>query len=290
MTDNEPISPDDGTRKISIPELQLPEIGAADVPAPETGTAEPAETGKNALMLDVHPPHEPIHSWKAYLLHMSTIVLGLLIAIGLEQSVEAIHRARETRELRESLKLESEKALADAQQTEEAEGDPLRWINARVQLVEAALTAHRPLTDPLPRKPHVTSDLPIDPAWEAAKSSGLLNLLTQQEVEAYSEADILFAGIKQDEAAGFAASYKRAEFEVRHMTDPRHPDLIDLSHATPEELNAYITLLMDEYGAWDQFRVGCQYLRGVETAILAGERDLGHIQNAMRRFYSPDPR
>jgi hypothetical protein len=290
MTDNELISSDDGVRKISIPDLQLPEIRAAEVPALEIDAARPAETGKDALMLDVHPPHEPIHSWKAYLLHMSTIVLGLLIAIGLEQSVEAIHRARETRELRESLRLESEKALADAQQTEVAESDPLRWINARVQLVETALAAHRPLTDPLPRKPHVTSNLPIDPAWEAAKSSGLLNLLTQQEVEAYSEADILFAGIKQDEAAGFAASYKRAEFEVRHMTDPQHPDLIDLSHATPEELNTYITLLMDEYGAWDQFRVGCQYLRGVETAILAGERVLGRIQSAMRRFYSPDPR
>jgi hypothetical protein len=290
MTENESISPEDGIRKTSMPELQLPEMRAAEAPALETNAAEPAETGKDALMLDVHPPHEPIHGWKACLLHMSTIVLGLLIAIGLEQSVEAIHRARETRELRESLRLESEKALVDAQKAEAAEGDPLRWINTRVQLVETALTAHRPLTAQLPRKPHVTSNLPIDPAWEAAKSSGLLDLLTQQEVEAYSEADLLFAGMKQDEGAGFAASYKRAEFELRHMTDPRHPYLIDLSHATPEELNTYITLLMDEYGAWDQFRVGCQYLRGVETAILAGERDLGRIQNAMRRFYSPDPR
>ena len=100
MTDNELISSDDGVRKISIPDLQLPEIRAAEVPALEIDAARPAETGKDALMLDVHPPHEPIHSWKAYLLHMSTIVLGLLIAIGLEQSVEAIHRARETRELR----------------------------------------------------------------------------------------------------------------------------------------------------------------------------------------------
>jgi hypothetical protein len=202
MTDNKPISPDDGIREISMPELQHPELRAAEVPAPEADAAEPAETGKDALMLDVHPPHEPIHSWKAYLLHMSTIVLGLLIAIGLEQSVEAIHRGRERQELRESLRLESEKALADAQQSEVAEGDPLRWINARVQLVETALAAQRPLTAPLPRKPHVTSNLPIDPAWEAAKSSGLLNLLTQEEVEAYSEADIIFAGLKQNDDAG----------------------------------------------------------------------------------------
>lgn len=49
-------------------------------------------------MIDVHPPHQVIHTWREYLLHRSTIVLGLLIAIGLEQSVEALHRAHEGQE------------------------------------------------------------------------------------------------------------------------------------------------------------------------------------------------
>jgi hypothetical protein len=43
-------------------------------------------------MLDVHPPHEAIHTWKAFLIHIVAIVIGLLIAVGLEQTVEFFHR------------------------------------------------------------------------------------------------------------------------------------------------------------------------------------------------------
>ncbi len=39
-------------------------------------------------MLDVHPPHEKIHGLKDFLLHLLTITVGLLIALGLEGCVE----------------------------------------------------------------------------------------------------------------------------------------------------------------------------------------------------------
>jgi len=289
MPENKPISPGHESSEIPVPEPPSPETDVAE----NSASANPTE--EEVPMLDVHPPHEPIHSWKAYLLHMSTIVLGLLIAIGLEQSVEAIHRSNERSELRESLKRETEKAIADAAQTEQTENDPLRWIAAREDLVDKALTTHQPLPAQLPRKPHVTSaNLPIDPAWNAAKSSGLLHLLTQDEVEVYSEADVFFTSLEEGQKPGRNASYKRAEFELRHRVDPQHMGFIDLSHATPEELNTYIVLLQEEYSAWDQVRVdqvrvGCEYLRGIETAINSGERDLGRIQKASRQFYSAEP-
>jgi hypothetical protein len=289
MFDDGPISPERGVIEISAAEPD-PLVPGATLQAAQPNSDQPHIPGGDTPMLDVHPPHEPIHSWKAYLLHMSTIVLGLLIAIGLEQSVEAIHRSHERQELRESLQRESEKARNDSEKAELAESDGLLWLNARIQLVQAAVAAHKPLPAQLPRKPHITADAPIDPAWNAAKSSGLLSLLTQEEVEVYSEADLIFAMFQTVQQAGIDASYKRAHFEIKHAIDPQHPGLIDLSRATPEELNSYIDLLQGEYGAWDQFRVGCQYLRGLETAILAGERDLGRINQAKRQFYTPDPR
>src|ERR1700734_797878 len=39
-------------------------------------------------MLDVHPPHEKMHGFKDFLLHVLTITIGLLIALGLEGCVE----------------------------------------------------------------------------------------------------------------------------------------------------------------------------------------------------------
>ena len=45
-----------------------------------------------------------------------------------------------------------------------------------------------PLADALPR-PTINFQALDDPAWKAARSSGLLELLPQQDIEAYSEVD-----------------------------------------------------------------------------------------------------
>ncbi len=42
-------------------------------------------------MLDVHPPHEPMHGWRDFFLHLTTITIGLLIALSLEGLVEWQH-------------------------------------------------------------------------------------------------------------------------------------------------------------------------------------------------------
>ena len=54
-------------------------------------------------MLDVHPLHAAAHLWKDFLVHIATISVGLLIAIGLEQTVEWLHHRHQLREVREQL-------------------------------------------------------------------------------------------------------------------------------------------------------------------------------------------
>jgi hypothetical protein len=70
-------------------------------------------------MLDVHPPHEAAHSWKDFLIHIATIVVGLLIAVGLEQTVEFFHHRHERHQLVEDLKSEAEKRVPALQVSEE---------------------------------------------------------------------------------------------------------------------------------------------------------------------------
>ena len=54
-------------------------------------------------MLDVHAPHEPIHGWRDFLIHLGTITIGLLIALGLEATAEWFHHRQEVADARESL-------------------------------------------------------------------------------------------------------------------------------------------------------------------------------------------
>jgi len=68
-------------------------------------------------VIDVHPPHEPIHGWRDFLLHLFTITIGLLIALSLEGCVEWQHHRHLVHEAEASLHTEIQsnaKGLPDA--------------------------------------------------------------------------------------------------------------------------------------------------------------------------------
>src|SRR5580704_18129276 len=62
-------------------------------------------------MLDVHPPHHAASTWRDFFIHIATIVIGLLIAVALEQTVEAIHHRHQRHQLQEDLHNEAEQNL-----------------------------------------------------------------------------------------------------------------------------------------------------------------------------------
>jgi hypothetical protein len=68
-----------------------------------------ANAKEETPVLDVHPAHHAASTWKEFFIHIATIVLGLLIAVGLEQFVEYIHHRYEVRDTREMLRDEREK-------------------------------------------------------------------------------------------------------------------------------------------------------------------------------------
>lgn len=49
--------------------------------------------------MEIHPPDHPVMTWKQFFIHMAIVVLGLLIAIWLEQTVEFLHHRYERKEL-----------------------------------------------------------------------------------------------------------------------------------------------------------------------------------------------
>ena|SRR5580658_3556240 len=82
-------------------------LDAAELPVADA----PAIPESLAPMLDVHAPHEGIHTWKNFFVHIATIVIGLLIAVGLEQTVEYFHHRHQVAEVRESLRVERRNRL-----------------------------------------------------------------------------------------------------------------------------------------------------------------------------------
>jgi hypothetical protein len=136
-------------------------------------------------MLDVHAPHEPINTWKGFVLHIATIVIGLLIAVGLEQTVEYFNHRHEVREAREALAAEHEENIR--RYHDNVHGHLLRLANHNNdQRVLRFLLAH-PGTpqDKLPGVMtfgEITLAEPVEAAWSTVERSEVASLLPPVEL------------------------------------------------------------------------------------------------------------
>lgn len=125
-------------------------------------------------MLEVHAPHEVIHGWKSFLTHIAAIVVGLLIAVGLEQTVELIHHRHQRAQLEAALKKDGESNRGYVREDIVVSQAVLDWA-----LGEAASLEHAGPTAPvsLRRLPPGFFGSPDAGVWPSAKATGVTNLL-----------------------------------------------------------------------------------------------------------------
>jgi hypothetical protein len=224
-------------------------------------------------MLDVHPPHHAASTWRDFFIHIATIVVGLLIAVGLEQTVERIHHSHERSELRETLHRESEQILKDARDTAAALNYHQDWLTHRIDQAKAAVWQHQPLAEQ-PAYAIAVFDYPDDPLWRSAKISGLVERLSSDELNAYSEVELLSNKVDIFYDAWRAAESKRLQFEQMY---PHSADKTDFTKAPAEDLRTYLSLLVAEAEATRTLREWDHNLIGAEETILSGNLRLEDI-------------
>jgi hypothetical protein len=155
-------------------------------------------------MLDVHPPHNPTHTWRDFFIHIATICVGLLIAIGLEQTVEAIHHHHQRLELEAQLHDEAQRNLDLVQQNITRLQAQLAWYNANiVDLNSAPVTNARIPSSVLLPAGNLFRIAVLDPSqatWAVAKANGSVALLPEDEAQVYSRLDHEAELLQQPEA------------------------------------------------------------------------------------------
>jgi len=135
--------------------------------------------------LEVHPPHEPIHTFRDFLLHIFTITIGLLIALGLEAAVENLHHRHIVREARENIRREIE-------QNQQAVKEDLTSLATNEQNMKNNLVVLRRLrNDPATKDLHMTYQFNWssfnESAWHSARDSGALTYMPTDEVQRYAD-------------------------------------------------------------------------------------------------------
>ena len=242
-------------------------------------------------MLDVHPPEHAAHTWRDFFIHIATIVVGLFIAVGLEQTVEHFHHLHQRHQLEDNLRDELRVDLRrDAM-------DFRRFADIRAYTVElkSAVTARR-TGHPSPPAPPAANDprrneLPSAPSiaiWEAAKLDATITLLPSKEINLYNaiilQHSLIFVALDDFQHAAFALE----SFEERFIDTPGAFDMgypappPSLDAMSTADLTQYETLLATYIKAIDRAVVRLHFFDAVDRAILAGATD--HDELSRRAF------
>lgn len=153
----------------------------SEVPPAPTPLQEPAP------MLEVHPLHEAIHTWKGFVIHIATIVVGLLIAVGLERTVEYIHHRQQLREAREELSRELQDNRRILAKNSDAVKKFKTVLDADMAQLRAAQDSHTPAISKLDYS-WAGVFWPQDGAWQTLSQNGSFGLMSHEELKKYTYA------------------------------------------------------------------------------------------------------
>lgn len=124
-------------------------------------------------MLDVHAPHESIHTWKSFFIHIATICVGLLIALFLEQAVEALIRHHERAQFIDDIRAESERNLQVLAHDVKVASSFLIWVQSAIDQIQQATPHDGIIILTLPSMSEKADGLePSRAVWAVAQGKG----------------------------------------------------------------------------------------------------------------------
>ena len=244
-------------------------------------------------MLDVHPPHAPTHTWRDFLIHIATICVGLLIAIGLEQSVEAMHHRHQRRELESQLRNEAQRNLDLAQQNITRLQAQLTWYNANIVALNSAPTTNGGISSAVLLPPGNLFRIglldPSQATWAVAKANGSVALLPEDEAQVYSrldhEAELLQqpeAELLRDRLAVQSLRQSRNGLppaQLDHFTLDQRDALLHAMAALHSDSNILLVLELNEAGA----------SRGVLNNARTVDEMIKYMLNEVEQYYAHHP-
>src|SRR6266478_5844300 len=215
-------------------------------------------------MIEVHPPHENVHTWRQFLIHIAAITIGLLIAIGLEQTVVYFHHRHQLREARRELTAE----LEENRRVLAKNLDAVRKMTAELDANMALLRAVQ--TSPAPIRSKLVYGLgnfywPKDATWQAVKQNGSLGLMAHDELHYYVYIYEDIAIIMEQ------LSELGARMEVASAIARRSPD----GNLTPRDIEELITATSEAQG---KLAYSSLLLRLEENALQKKTEEIPKIQ------------
>lgn len=237
-------------------------------------------------MLDVHPPHHAAHSWRDFFVHIATIVIGLLIAVGLEQTVEFVHH----RHQREALEAQMREVLAQdsgfiARDLELLGG--FRAYLVELQLAIAAQLKGQKAVQPARLDPRTGLRvlMPNLAPYQAAKENGTVALLDSERIGLYNRISFQREILQTISNRWMGAIESMDAFRARYDYSPAARALgrpfpaADISRLNAAELVEYRALVGTTIEATDEMTGRLFFMNLVIRMLLDGAKDENDLMN-----------
>src|SRR5579875_1111106 len=134
--------------------------------------------------MEVHPPHEPVHTWREALIHIGLMTVGLFIPLMLEGLVEYLPHKELVHEARENIRRQLEDNHRAAQKDE-------LYIQQSADKIKAGIATLRYI-QAHPEAKGLTIGFTVeytelnDAAWRTARDTGALAYMPLDEVQRYA--------------------------------------------------------------------------------------------------------
>jgi hypothetical protein len=178
--------------------------------------------------MDVHAPHEPVHTWKDFAIHLAIVTIGLFIALMLEGLVEYVHHRHIVAEARANIRTELENNHKNAV-------DDVGYLSQNLKNVAGNLDTLRDME--VHPKAHGSLGNTMsfanldDAAWRTARDTGALAYMPYDEVQQYS-------GIYAEQQAVNQKALTTADREFLALTPIVTAD--GPEHLKPADFNAML--------------------------------------------------
>lgn len=214
-------------------------------------------------MLDVHPPHQPVHGLRDFLVHLNTITVGLLIALALEAGVEWIHHRHQVQEVREALlreRTENQKRFVEdtaftRQDAALLQNDllVLRYCQKHPGTPDSNLPGIFVLTNSYQRS--------VVSAWAMAQATSVTALMPQEEVQGTAELYSFFDRVdraheEEADAIADAVSFMSEDPRVSHLSPAQIEKEIELLHRVAAKHLRHAFLMQNLAEEHPDFRPG----------------------------------
>jgi hypothetical protein len=239
--------------------------GVVNDPGPEA-VSDPATSSlpvDSTPMLEVHAPHQSVHTWKDFLVHIAAIALGLLMAIGLEQAVEYVHHRHQA----ELIEAQMRTVLQSNLKTDADTLKRLSLVRTYLTELQAAISSHLKGQAPATAQPldyqrlRVFVILPGLAPFDAAKANGTVAWLPVNRIRLYTRVVLARDLVMTMRDRWFLGVMALEEFQEQFVDSTgtiesggvsKPPDLSKLTAAQLEEYLKVVSALIKRNDAFTQ--------------------------------------